>query len=120
MLVKIKAAKLKSATIVETIVAMLILMISFGCGMVIYNKILGAGINDQAMRAETETSFVADSLARTGDTSDRQLLRWGRTYQVKYTIERQYPGLKRMQVICREGNQQLAEVYRLIESDEAE
>jgi hypothetical protein len=115
---KMKRHKIKSATIMETIVAMLILMISFSAGMVIYNNILSAGVNDQAMRASLEVEFVADSLIRAGNEEAQQLSRSGLVYEVKYTADERNPGLVIMSVVCRdEQKRQLAENVRLIESD---
>jgi hypothetical protein len=115
---KLKGLKIKSATIMETIVAMLILMISFSAGMVIYNNILSAGVNDQAMRASLEAEFVADSLIRADNEDAQQLSRSGLVYEVKYTADERNPGLAIMSVICRdEHKKQLAENVRLIESD---
>lgn len=118
MLGKMKGRKLKSATIMETIVAMLILMISFSAGMVIYNNILNAGVNDLAMRSALEAEFVADSLIRAGNEDAQQLSRLGLVYEVKYKADELHSGLMVMSVVCRdEHKKQLAEHVRLIESD---
>jgi hypothetical protein len=115
---KLKRHKIKSATIMETIVAMLILMISFSAGMVIYNNILNAGVNDQALHAGLEAEFVADSLVRIGNRGEHQLSRSGLLYEVKYTADERNPDLMIMSVVCRDEHQkQLAEKVRLIESD---
>ncbi|WP_285060248.1 hypothetical protein [Pedobacter ginsengisoli] len=102
----------------ETIAAMLILMISFSAGMVIYNNILGAGVNDLAMHSGLEAEFIADSLIRSGNMEAQQLSRSGLVYEVKYTADQRNPGLVIMSVVCRdEHKKQLAENVRLIESD---
>lgn len=102
----------------ETIVAMLILMISFSAGMVIYNNILNAGVNDQALQGGLEAEFVADSLVSVGNEDAQQLSRSGLVYEVKYTTDERNPNLRIMHVVCRDEHQkQLAENIRLIESD---
>lgn len=111
--------KLRSATIIETVVALLILMISFSAGMVIYNKVIGAGINAEGLRAASSAEFIADSLLMTGAREDQVLSeREGHLFEVKYTADPLRPGLMIMRVICRDSSRVLAENTRLINAHE--
>jgi hypothetical protein len=111
--------KLKSATIVETIVALLILMISFSAGMVIYNRILSTGINDLKMNAELTAGVIADSLHRAGTFNDQRIQKEGVVYEVAFVNDQRYPELKVLKVICTdENNKPLAVYSRLINSNE--
>jgi len=111
--------KLRSATIIETVVALLILLISFSAGMVIYNKIIGAGINAEELRAASSAEFIADSLSHAGVQED-QLLQGngGHLFEVRYTADPQRPGLTILKVVCRDSSKVLAENIRLINAHE--
>jgi len=117
---KIIHKKLAAATIIETVVALLIVMISFSAGLVIYNRIISTGVNDQQLHAGLQTVVVADSLLQVTDIQDQQLISGGQHFTIRYSAA-QFPGLMLMKVICTDGNgQQLAEQIRLIKQDETQ
>jgi len=118
---KVIHIKLKSATLVETIVALLILMISFSAGMVIYNRILSTGINDLKMKGEFTVSVIADSLQHTKVFQNQRIQKEGLSYELSYVNDQHHPGLTLLKVVCvSEDNKQLAASSRLIENNEKE
>jgi len=116
---KLRHKKLKSATIIETVIALLILMISFSAGMVIYNRIIASGVNDLEMKAGLEAEFIADSLGMTGNREDMEIVRPEYTCQVRYSSSEGYPSLIRMSVTALDANHKVvAADIRLIAKDE--
>jgi len=103
MQVGIKDIKLQSATIVETIIALLILMISFSAGMVIYTKVLAKGVNNEQLRAEAELMFLADSLIIERNADPIKLNRSQRIFEFGYIIDERYPQLMLMKMTCTDG-----------------
>lgn len=100
MSVRIKDLKLKSATVVETVIALLILMISFSAGMVIYTRVMTSGVNNEQLRAENELMFMMDSLSVSGHFEPVRLTRNNNIIEVTYSEDEQFPGLLLMTASC--------------------
>jgi hypothetical protein len=49
---KLNHCKIKASSLIEVVVAMVIMVITFGVGMMIYHNILRSGINLQKVKAE--------------------------------------------------------------------
>ncbi|TCC99769.1 hypothetical protein [Pedobacter psychroterrae] len=98
MQVRIKDIKLKSATIVETIIALLILMISFSAGMVIYTKVLTTGVNNGQLRADAEARFLMDSLSTARNTEPARLVRQKSVFELSYVVDERFPGMLLMKM----------------------
>lgn len=74
--------KLKSSTMIETLVALVILMIAFG--MVIFMKVTTSGSNGKIMRTGNQCQFLADSLIHADEKRDMQVLENGISYKVQF------------------------------------
>lgn len=120
MQVKLKDIKLKAATLIETIIALLILMISFYAGIVIYTRVMLNGINNEQLRANAELIFLADSLNVAKNSEPLILVRNQKVYQFGYTTDERYAELLLMRMTCAdEKGLRLAEHFRWITNDEA-
>jgi len=76
--------KLKSSTMIETLVALVILMIAFAFGMVIFMKVTTTGGNGKTMRIVNQCQFLADSLINADEKKDMHLLQNGISYKVQF------------------------------------
>ncbi|HKG05287.1 MAG TPA: hypothetical protein VKB19_02460 [Pedobacter sp.] len=108
--------KLQSATIVETVIALLILMISFASGMVIYGQIVGTGVNQRRLQAETDTEFVLDSLLSSGGLTNQQINRGDRVIEIQRSQDKRYNEVTVVKAICRDisGQQQQLAVIQIM------
>jgi hypothetical protein len=59
-MVGIRSVKWKASSLIEVIVAMVVMVITFGIGMMIYHNILNSGINLQNIKAEMLLSKVSE------------------------------------------------------------
>ena len=100
MPVRINDTKLKSATVMETIIALLILMISFSAGMVIYTKVMTSGVSNEQLRADNELMFVMDSLSMVGHFEPVRLIRKNKVVEVVYSPDEEFTGMLLMSAIC--------------------
>lgn len=115
MLAELKHKKLGSATLVETLVALLILMISFSCGMAIYQKLLDAGMSETALGHSDRMQLIADSLEAVEAQRDVVLKFREGSYEVRYVASPQYAGTVLMRVVCvDDAGRQLAVLNRFI------
>ncbi|RYE55653.1 MAG: hypothetical protein EOP48_09745 [Sphingobacteriales bacterium] len=100
MQIRIKEVKLKSATVIETIIALLIMMISFSAGMVIYTKVLTRGVNNKQLRADNELLFLMDSLTTAGNFEPVRLIREEHVFEAVYTVDERFPEMLLMKMTC--------------------
>jgi hypothetical protein len=98
MQIRMINAMLKSSTVVETIVALLVLMISFSAGMVIYNKVLISGVNAKNMRNDNELVFLMDSLVTAAAEEPARILRPSGAFESSYLADERFPGLLLMEM----------------------
>lgn len=112
---EIGSAGLKSSSIVETIVAVLILLISFALGMMIYNNVMQSTYADIKSRANLEQGMVADSLIQAGHFEKELFKRNDLSYEVNYKAQVGYPELLVMELQCFDGSgQRLSGISKLI------
>lgn len=103
MQVTIGIKGLKSSSIIETIVAVLILLISFALGMMIYNKVMQSTYADVRLRANLEQGLVADSLIQAGTFKHELFKRHDLSFEVNYKAQEGYPELLVMDLQCFDG-----------------
>jgi hypothetical protein len=115
MLAAVVKRKLKASSIIETIVAVLILLLSFTAGMVMYNKVVQSTYSGLRLRAQLQQGFVADSLAHSGGLEDGLVEREDIRFEVNYKAHDIYPSLlvMRLQGYDLSGNK-LSEVVRVV------
>ena len=119
MLAQLKHKKFAAATIVETVIALLILMISFASGMVIYGQIVGSGVKQQQLQASMETELVLDSLLAIGQREGEVLRSSGRRIKLELRADERLIEAQVVQATCRDaqGNV-LAEITKLIADED--
>lgn len=116
MLAKITQAKLRSSTIIETVVAVLILLISFSIGMMIYNQVMQSTYSDSRLSANLEQDLVADSLIRSGVFETQVLKRKDLSYNIDFKTDENYPNLLILTMECQDqSGTRLAQLSRIIE-----
>lgn len=93
MLVKITTGKIKASSIIETIVAVLVLLLSFAAGMAMYNQVVLSTYSGLKLRAQLEQGLVADSLVCTGKYEDTIVERQDMRFEVTYKTQDTYPAL---------------------------
>ena len=98
MQIRLKTMKLKSATVIETIIALLILMISFSAGMVIYNRVVSSGVSNEKLRMENEVLFLMDSLEAAGVSDPLKIVKSSGVFEVSYTADERFPGMLLMEM----------------------
>lgn len=101
---EITGLKLKSATIVETIIALLILMFSFSAGMVIYTKLFANGINASELRADAELLFLMDSLCSSENIIPIKLVKNEHLFELQYFPYQGFPQLLLITMTCKDSN----------------
>lgn len=92
------ACKIKSSTLFETIVALLILMISFSSGMVIYQKVMGSKPNAQQLSMNIYGNYLADSLMNVNDYTNRSLKANDFNADINYHLHSDRPDLTIMEL----------------------
>jgi len=119
MLAELKSKKIAAATIVETVIALLILMISFASGMVIYGQIVASGVKQQHLQASMETELVLDSLLAAGQREGEVLRFSGRRIKLELRADERFTGAQVVQATCRdsEGNV-LAAITKLVADED--
>ncbi|WP_316812815.1 hypothetical protein [Pedobacter heparinus] len=117
----VRVGKLSGSSIVETIVAVLILLLSFAAGISLYNQVMLSTYSDVKLRANLEQAFVADSLLSAGGFEDQVLERGPLRFELDYKPSEAYPGLLVMQLQCydRSGTK-LSEFRRMIKTDDGQ
>lgn len=85
--------KLRASSIIETIVAVLILLLSFAAGIAMYNQVVLSTYSGLKLRAQLEQGAVADSLACTGRFEDGFVERRDMRFKVAYEAHNKYPAL---------------------------
>lgn len=98
MLAKMKRATCKASTVMEAIIAALILLIAFSAGMVICSRVLTGSWSDTKLQAEFEQRVLADSLAAATAQTDQVLDNGALKFEVSFVADPQYKGLTRMQI----------------------
>lgn len=98
MLAKLNMYKCKASTIMEAIVAALILLIGFSLGMVIYNRVLQSSWSAVALRCGLEQQVLADSLSSAGEQRDQVIAKDGLRFEVSFKASEAYKGLQQMQI----------------------
>ena len=85
--------KVKASSIIETIVAVLILLLSFAAGIAMYNQVVLSTYSGLKLRARMEQGAVADSLVCTGRFEDGFIERQDMRFEVAYKAQDKYPAL---------------------------
>jgi hypothetical protein len=115
MLAQLTAHRCKASTVLEAIVAALILLLSFSAGIVIYNKVMLSGRSSLALGASYSQKALADSLIRISEFPVGALHRDELTYSITL---RDYPvsgGLQVLEIITTDqSGKKLAELRRII------
>lgn len=103
---------------IETVIAMLILMISVTAGLVIYGRLAGTGVNDRAFRAGLYTDLVTDSLAAAGSFQDQVIQQDAFTVTVKFSEVVRFKGAWVLDAVCSDSQGKiLAEVKKIVTGD---
>lgn len=98
MLAVVVQKKVRASSIIETIVAVLILLLSFAAGIAMYNQVVLSTYSGLKLRAKLEQGFVADSLVCAGKFEDGAVERQGMRFEVSYKAHDSYPALLVMHV----------------------
>ncbi|NQX52074.1 hypothetical protein HQN86_00460 [Pedobacter panaciterrae] len=114
---KLTGGMIRSATIIETVIAMLLLLITFSAGMVVFLRVTSTGVNDQRSRAKNLTELVADSLSATRNREDLRLERAGLQFQISYKADLERRGLIIMKVSATDSTN-LYEYTKFLMTDE--
>lgn len=120
MLAKLVSQKLASATVIETVIALLILMISFSAGMSITGGITEAGVSDLALRADAEIEFIADSLAGSNQREETmRIQKPDQLIEIGYEGDSLHTGVILMKITSTAQNGKLlAKTERIIKNHE--
>jgi hypothetical protein len=115
MLAQLTTYRCKASTVLEAIVAALILLLSFSAGIVIYNKVMLSGRSSAALGASYSQRALADSLIRTSKFPIGELRRAELTHSI--TLQN-YPVLSGLQVLeiitTDQTGKKLTELRRII------
>ncbi|MCR6641070.1 MAG: hypothetical protein NVV82_19280 [Sporocytophaga sp.] len=65
--------KIKASSLIEVVVAMVVMVITFGVGMMIYHNILRSGINLQNVKAEMLLSKISEETIRSRSYFDEDI-----------------------------------------------
>lgn len=107
--------KIKSATIFETIVALLVVMISFSAGMIIYQNVFSRSKGALEMSADFTGNHLADSLKNIGDYTNRKFKMNEFEVDLVYRPHAKYPGIYILELVIYDLNgRQLWATERLI------
>jgi hypothetical protein len=113
----IATRKLKSSTMIETLVALVILMIAFGFGMVIFMKVTTTGGNGKILRTGNQCRFLADSLMHADHKRDMHLLENGISYKIQFEKGHQQ-GTLIMSILAEDLKGELITEYHQLMQDE--
>jgi hypothetical protein len=102
---------------IETLVALVILMIAFAFGMVIFMKVTTSGSNGKIMRTGNRCQFLADSLMHADEKRDMQLLENGISYEVQFKQGKQQ-GTLIMNILAEDLKGELITEYHQLIRDE--
>ncbi|MBB5440943.1 hypothetical protein HDC92_004647 [Pedobacter sp. AK017] len=117
----VRGRKLNGSSIIETIVAVLILLLSFAAGISLYSQVMLSTYSDVKLRASLEQGFVADSLISAGVFEDQVLQRGELHFELGYKPVERYPGLLLMQLQCYDlSGTKLSELRRMIRRDDGQ
>lgn len=111
--------KLKSSTMIETLVALVILMIAFSFGMVIFLKVTTTGSSGKRMRTSNRCKFLADSLTLADERRDMMVFQDGITYKISFKPDAQQPEILIMDVLAEDTKgDQITQYQQLILDNE--
>jgi len=104
---------------IETLVALVILMIAFSFGIVIFMKVTTSGVSGKRMHATNRCKFLADSLIQVAERKDILLFQDGITYKVTFKPDPKTPEILIMNVVAEEKNgEQITKIQQLIQDHE--
>jgi hypothetical protein len=69
----ISSLKVKASTLIEVVVAMVIMFITFGLGMMIYHNVLKSGINLQNIKADHLSSQIVEETIKARSYFDEEM-----------------------------------------------
>jgi type II secretory pathway pseudopilin PulG len=111
--------QLKSSTMIETLVALVILMIAFSFGMVIFMKVTTTGSSSKQMRTNNQCKFLVDSLTLADERRDMTVFKDGISYKISFKADAQQPGILIMSVLAEDiKGDQTTHYQQLIQDNE--
>lgn len=107
---------LKASSVLETIIAALVILLSFSAGMMLYHKTLHSGWSGLKTRAVFESSRLADSLAQAPEKSDQEIVRTAIRYEVRFEQDERFEDLLYLHLAAYDrSGQYLYELNRMID-----
>jgi hypothetical protein len=104
---------------IETLVALVILMIAFSFGMIIFMKVTTTGSSGKQMRTSNRCKFLADSLTLADERRDMTVFQDGTTYKIIFKPDAQLPGILVMSVLAEDiKGVQITKFQQLIQDHE--
>lgn len=107
----IMSRKLRSSTMIETLVALVLLMIAFSFGMVIFMKVTSTGASDKKMRADNHCELLADSLMQADEKRDIHQVQNGISYKVSFRASEEQPDILVMNILAEDPKGTLITEY---------
>lgn len=98
MLVEMKFGKLKASSVLETVVAALVILLSFAAGMMLYHKTLHSGWSTVQMVSFVQQSKLADSLSQAVEKEDQDILMDRIRYEVRFVHDEDLEGLLHLRI----------------------
>jgi len=119
MLVKLSIYKINGSTIIETIIAALIILISFAAGLAIYAQLLQSAESGLTMRISLVQDYLVDSLTTAPEQFDQVIYTKDMQFKVQYETDPRWPLLLKLHVSgCDDSGKLLTEKYKFIRSYE--
>lgn len=107
----IVSRKLRSSTMIETLVALVLLMIAFSFGMVIFLRVTSTGPSDKKMRAHNHCELLADSLMQADEKRDIHLVQNEILYKVSFRAREEQPDILVMNILAEDPKGTLITEY---------
>ena len=115
MLDQLILKRCKASTVLEAIVAALILLLSFSAGIIIYNKVMLSSRSSASLGASYTQKALADSLVKSSKIYTGEIHKDGITHLIKLQYYKAFSEMQVLEIITiDQSGKKLAELHRII------
>lgn len=107
---KLMSKKISGATLIEVLIAMVIITSVFSMAIVVFNNILASGVTDGKVRALNQMKALQQHLIITGNAESKELMIDSITYRLEVVVDAGLAGLETVKIRATQQGKLLGEI----------
>lgn len=108
-MVKLKNVKVAGSTLIEMLIAMVIIMVVFSIAMALFGNVLQSGVSQKKIQARNQLNLLKNEITKNGYSTVEQMTIDSVDYTIS-TVDIENTGLSKLEISAKQGQVSLGEI----------